>query len=74
MKIVKIKSQIDQKGKLQLEIPTTFPPGSVDVIIILQSSVVECQENNLYDFSDLIGKLEWNGDALAVQKELRNEW
>jgi hypothetical protein len=27
-----------------------------------------------YDFSDLAGKLEWKGDAIAEQKVLRNEW
>ncbi len=25
-------------------------------------------------FSDLIGKLEWAGDPLAVQRQLRDEW
>ena len=27
-----------------------------------------------YDFSDLTGKLEWKGDAIAEQRRLRNEW
>ncbi|MBI2729485.1 MAG: hypothetical protein HYX40_01805 [Sphingobacteriales bacterium] len=27
-----------------------------------------------YDFSDLVGKLKWNGDAVAEQKKLRDEW
>ncbi len=27
-----------------------------------------------YDFSRLFGKLEWQGDALAEQRKLRNEW
>ncbi len=27
-----------------------------------------------YDFSDLAGKLEWKGDALAQQRLLRDEW
>jgi hypothetical protein len=27
-----------------------------------------------YDFSDLAGRLTWRGDAVAVQKELRDEW
>ncbi len=27
-----------------------------------------------YDFSDLMGKLSWQGDALDRQKQLRNEW
>ena len=27
-----------------------------------------------YDFSDLVGRLTWKGDALAEQKRLRDEW
>lgn len=27
-----------------------------------------------YDFSDLSGKLQWKGDAVAEQQMLRNEW
>jgi hypothetical protein len=27
-----------------------------------------------YDFSDLVGKLEWKGDAVKQQRQLRDEW
>ena len=27
-----------------------------------------------YDFSDLVGKLQWNGDAVLEQRRLRDEW
>ena len=27
-----------------------------------------------YDFSDLVGKLQWKGDGLKEQRRLRNEW
>jgi hypothetical protein len=27
-----------------------------------------------YDFSDLVKKWDWEGDALAEQRKLRNEW
>jgi hypothetical protein len=27
-----------------------------------------------YDFSDIAGQLEWQGDAVATQRALRNEW
>lgn len=30
--------------------------------------------NPNYDFSDLVGKLEWKGDAVAEQRRLRDEW
>lgn len=27
-----------------------------------------------YHFSDLCGKLSWQGDAVAAQRSIRNEW
>ncbi|MBN2390022.1 MAG: hypothetical protein JXR84_04840 [Anaerolineae bacterium] len=27
-----------------------------------------------YDFSNLAGKLSWHGDAVATQRQLRDEW
>ncbi|NJL88419.1 MAG: type II toxin-antitoxin system ParD family antitoxin [Coleofasciculaceae cyanobacterium SM2_1_6] len=27
-----------------------------------------------YDFSDLVGRLTWRGDALEIQQNLRDEW
>ena len=32
------------------------------------------KENQKIDFSDIAGKLSWEGDALAEQKRLRAEW
>lgn len=31
-------------------------------------------EHQKIDFSDIAGKLSWEGDALAEQKRLRAEW
>lgn len=27
-----------------------------------------------YDFSDLVGRLNWQGDAVSAQRALRDEW
>jgi hypothetical protein len=32
------------------------------------------QSTTRYDFSDLSGQLQWQGNALQEQKKLRNEW
>lgn len=32
------------------------------------------KEEATFDFSDLAGQLEWEGDALKEQKKLRSEW
>jgi len=39
-----------------------------------EESFRESPEGQFYDFSDLAGKLDWKGDALEVQKGLRDEW
>ena len=31
-------------------------------------------EANNYSFDDLIGKLEWQGDAVSTQRNMRDEW
>ncbi|RZM77256.1 hypothetical protein [Leptolyngbya iicbica] len=34
----------------------------------------EPQPANQYNFSDLAGRLTWQGDALTAQRTLRDEW
>ncbi len=31
-------------------------------------------EANNYSFDDLIGKLEWQGNAVSTQRNIRDEW
>ena len=59
-------------GQLLLDIPTTYLEKDLEVVLVIQ----ETQKKPIvkYDFSDLIGKLEWKGDALTEQKRLRDEW
>jgi hypothetical protein len=38
------------------------------------SEVLDNVEDVRYDFSDLVGRLSWRGDAIAVQRKLRDEW
>ena len=34
----------------------------------------EALRTRRYDFTDLIGRLQWSGDALTEQRRLRDEW
>lgn len=50
---------------------------TLDYVTIVQpASTPDAKEPapRKYDFSDLAGKLEWKGDALAQQRLLRDEW
>ncbi|MCB0544071.1 MAG: hypothetical protein KDC61_00260 [Saprospiraceae bacterium] len=48
---------------------------SLDYVKIVQAPVPEKNgRKQKYDFSDLAGKLQWKGDAVAEQRKLRDEW
>jgi hypothetical protein len=59
-------------GHLLLDIPTTYLEKDLEVVLVINETKKQTPVH--YDFSDLIGKLDWKGDALAEQKRLRNEW
>ena len=44
----------------------------VKVVLMAETKKLIC--NKKYDFDDLLGKLDWQGDAVSVQREIRNEW
>lgn len=48
----------------------------LDYVKIVQTSAapVKNGKKSLYDFSDLAGKLQWQGDAVAQQRRIRDEW
>ena len=41
-------------------------------VILLLADKPQSKKN--YDFSDVVGKLEWQGDAVQEQRKLRDEW
>ena len=55
---------------ISLEIPREFGDYTFRVVMI----PIEIEERRKYDFSDLVGKLKWKGDAVAEQRRLRDEW
>lgn len=71
MKTLRIKTNIQKDGHLKIDVPTSLKEGDVEVLLVIETPT---NLKNKYSFSDLAGKLNWKGDALAVQKELRNEW
>ena len=71
METLRINTTINSDGHLKIDIPTPLKEGDVEVILIIESKTKSVKK---YDFSDLTGKLKWNGNALDTQKALRNEW
>lgn len=71
MDILKLTARIDEDGHLRLDIPTQLTASDVDVVIVLQPTQPATSQQH-YDFSDLVGKLQWQGDAVAAQRKLRD--
>jgi hypothetical protein len=71
METLRTSATINRDGRLKIDIPTPLTEGEVEVVL-----TIEKREKPVfpYDFSDLAGRLKWNGDALAAQKAIRNEW
>ena len=74
MEVLKLTTEIDDTGQLKIELPTNLKTGKVDLVVIINPSAEKDMRQNNYDFSDLAGKLSWQGDAVATQRNLRNEW
>ena len=74
MEVLKLSAKTDESGCVNLKIPTQLATSEVNIIIVYNPvSSVEKQRVK-YDFSDLVGKLTWRSDAVAMQRSLRNEW
>jgi len=70
MHTLKLTAHIDEDGHLRLDIPTELAASDVDVVIVLQPTQATTNQQG-YDFSDLVGKLQWQGDAVKAQRNLR---
>jgi len=57
---------------LTIELPDEYKNRRLEVIVMALDEKSESKKK--YDFSDLVGKLKWKGDALAEQRKLRDEW
>ncbi|MEH2063399.1 MAG: hypothetical protein V7K50_14235 [Nostoc sp.] len=74
MEVFQLTTIVDASGLLHLDIPTQLAPGQVNIVVVLNPVASDRTQKPDYDFSDLAGKLVWEGDALAMQKVLRDEW
>ncbi|MCC5627475.1 hypothetical protein LC613_04610 [Nostoc sphaeroides CHAB 2801] len=74
MEVLKLTTKIDESGYLNLNIPTQLAAVEVDIVVVLNPVSLEGKQQPNYDFSDLVGRLTWQGDAVAMQRNLRYEW
>jgi hypothetical protein len=74
MEVLKLTTTIDKSGYLNLKIPTHLSSGAVDIVVVLNPGSSSDESSPKYDFSDLIGRLSWQGDPVVTQRSLRDEW
>jgi hypothetical protein len=71
MEVLELTTTVNASGRLCLDIPTRLAPGEVHVVLVVNPAPTLRQH---YDFSDLVGRLTWQGDAAVMQRSLRDEW
>ncbi len=71
MDTIRINTKINADGHLKIDIPTLMIEGDVEVILIIESKK---KMTHKYTFSDISGKLKWNGNPMDTQRLLRDEW
>jgi len=71
MEVIKLSAKTDESGCLNLQIPTQLATAEVNVVLVLNPVLPVEKQRVKYDFSDLVGKLTWLGDAVAMQRSLK---
>ncbi|MTJ09991.1 MULTISPECIES: hypothetical protein [unclassified Anabaena] len=74
MEVLQLTTTVDSSGHLHLDIPTQLNPGQVNIVLVINPVVASKDQNLKYDFSHLVGRLNWQGDAVLMQRTLRDEW
>ena len=72
MQVVKTKGEVGSDGRLRLDVPVELPAGTVELVLVVGSSPQP--DGSKYNFTGVVGRLEWQGDALKEQRKLRDEW
>ncbi|NJP08941.1 MAG: hypothetical protein HC866_05175 [Leptolyngbyaceae cyanobacterium RU_5_1] len=72
METFTLTGAIDSDGHLRLDVPTQLASGAVELVLVIHPKVQETISKR-YDFSDLAGKLNWQGNAVEEQRMLRDE-
>jgi hypothetical protein len=74
MEVLKLTTKTDVSGCLNLTIPTQLTDAEVNVVIVVNPASSVEKPLFKYNFSDFVGQLTWQEDAVGMQRNLRNEW
>ena len=66
-----IEFETDVKnGYIKIPEYEKFMHKRIKVVLLSQQDDTEKK----YSFDDLVGRLEWGGDAVSTQRDIRDEW
>jgi len=74
MEALTLTGIIDPDGHLRLDVSTQLPPGEVELVLVINLPTQEKLTQKKYDFSDLAGRLNSQGNPVSMQRRLRDEW
>lgn len=77
MEALKVHAKTDSNGKLTISLDTYRPNSELDLIIVMEdksSGKKSVSQNEKYDLSDFVGKINWDIDPVEYQRSLRDEW
>lgn len=74
MQTLQITTKIGKDGHIRLDVPTNLPQGEVELVVVISKLPGVEARTGRYDFRDLSGRLHWQGDAVAAQRAIRDEW
>lgn len=61
-------------GTITIELPEEYRHKKLEVIVLPLEETPPTEEKPKKDLSRFFGKLKWEGDAVAEQRKLRDEW
>ncbi len=73
MEVFQLTTTINKSGHRIFDIPTKLALEQVNVVLVVNPIRESKPQNQNYDFSDLSGKLTWKGNAVAMQRILRDD-
>jgi hypothetical protein len=72
MQVVRTRGEVGSDGRLRLDVPVELPAGTVELVLVV--GVSPQPNGSKYDFTSVVGRLQWQGDAVKEQRKLRDEW
>lgn len=59
-----------RRNRISLTVPEEYSAYSFQVILVPFRE----GEQKTHDFTDLVGKLQWKGDPVKIQRRMRDAW